>query len=123
MYYDPYWNTRESSFLQHVGYLMTRWFLSVDIWWLPPQRQLPEESPIVFANRVKDMISQQAGLQNLSWDGYMKNFLEAKEQAKLQKISQESYVATLKGKLERLTPPLCSYKSLEAAEDVVLKED
>ena len=78
---------------------MTRFYLSVDIYWLPPQYLEPKESSIDFANRVKTIISNMAGLQNLSWDGYMKNFLESKEQKKLQKISQESYVTSLKCRL------------------------
>ena len=79
---------------------MTRYYLSVDIFWLSPQRLGPEESSIDFASRVKTLISNTAGLENLSWDGYMKNFLESKEQKKLQKISQNDYVLRLTERLE-----------------------
>jgi glycerol-3-phosphate O-acyltransferase 3/4 len=96
---DPYWNTREASFLQHTWYLMTRFYLPVDIYWLPPQIQARDESSIDFANRVKTMISNEAGLHNLSWDGYLKNFLESRDQEKLQRISQESYANVLRSRL------------------------
>ena len=92
---DPYWNTREQSFSQHILYLMTRWMMIVDVWWLPLQEPQPGESAIEFSNRVKAMISEAAGLTNLSWDGYMKNYMKAASRDKLLLHMQRQYASTL----------------------------
>jgi 1-acyl-sn-glycerol-3-phosphate acyltransferase len=96
---DPYWNTREQSFTQHVLYLMTRWVMIVDVWWLPMQEIQPSESAIEFSNRVKAMISEAAGLTDLSWDGYMKNYMKAASRDKLLLKMQRQYATTLKSDL------------------------
>lgn len=70
---------------------MTRWMVVADIWWLPPQKLQKGENAIQFAERVKGMISSTAGLKNLSWDGYLKNYMAAKDQSKLRKKTQISY--------------------------------
>ena len=93
---DPYWNTREQTFSQHVLYLMTRWFMVVDVWWLPLQRLKEGETAIEFSNRVKEMISEAAGLMNLSWDGYMKNFMKTAFRDKLLLSTQRQYADNLK---------------------------
>ncbi len=98
---DPYWNTREQTFSQHILYILTRWILVADVWWLPPQQRAPGESAIDFANRVKGLISDTAGLRNLSWDGYMKNCMRSKDQEKMLRSTQEKYVSSLR---RRLTP-------------------
>jgi hypothetical protein len=99
---DPYWNTREQSFTQHVLYLMTRWCMIADVWWLPPQRRAQGETSIDFAKRVKAMISEAAGLKNLSWDGYLKNFVRQHDHEKLRRSSQAKYVHSLRLKLPSL---------------------
>ena len=43
-----------------------------DVYWLEPQTKLPNETPIDFANRVKKMIADKAGLINVDWNGYLK---------------------------------------------------
>jgi 1-acyl-sn-glycerol-3-phosphate acyltransferase len=96
---DPYWNTREQSFSQHVFYLMTRWFMIADVWWLPLQKQREGESTIEFTNRVKAMISEAAGLMNLSWDGYMKNFMKNTFRDKLLLSTQQQYADNLKSEI------------------------
>lgn len=98
---DPYWNSREQTFTQHALYLMTRWLMIADVWWLPPQRRAPGETAIQFAERVKALISETAGLKNLSWDGYMKNCMQSKDQEKMRRSSQAHYVTVLR---RRLTP-------------------
>lgn len=105
---DPYWNTREQTFTMHALYLMTRWMLVADIWWMRPEKIRPNETSIQFANRVKALISDQAGLKNLSWDGYLKNFMAANEQLKLRKKAQIYYGSSLKKRLQsgRLSPSL-----------------
>lgn len=96
---DPYWNTREQTFSEHCLYIMTRWLMIVDVWWLPPVQRLPGESSIEMAERVKEMISKTAGLRNLSWDGYMKNFIKSHDQEKLRKCRQAEYASKVKLKL------------------------
>ena len=51
---DPYWNTREQTFSQHLLYLMTRWHLDADVYWLDPTKVLPDEDGIHFTNRIKE---------------------------------------------------------------------
>jgi glycerol-3-phosphate O-acyltransferase 3/4 len=96
---DPYWNTRESSFLQHAIYLMTRWKMVVDVWWIQPQTIEPGETATRFADRVKSLISSNAGLIDLSWNGYLKNFTSTTEQMKLLRRSQASYTKMLEERL------------------------
>ncbi|KAJ3058231.1 hypothetical protein HK102_010609, partial [Quaeritorhiza haematococci] len=36
-YADAYWHSRAQTFTQHILYLMTRWALVADVWFLPPQ--------------------------------------------------------------------------------------
>lgn len=93
---DPYWNTREQSFTQHLLYLMTRWILVADIWWLPPQKRWPDETGIQFANRVKALISRTAGLRDLSWDGYMKNYMRLQDRERMRRDTQTHYVDALR---------------------------
>ncbi|KAI5189471.1 glycerol-3-phosphate O-acyltransferase 3/4 [Nematocida minor] len=76
---DPYWNTRKQSFTKHFMYLITRWRTEVSVWWLPPMKLEPEETPSEFASRVKKRISEQAGLKNLVWNGYLKHCTSPEE--------------------------------------------
>ena len=121
---DPYWNTREQTFTQHVFYLMTRWLMVADVWWLPPQRRHPDETAIQFAERVKALISNAAGLKNLSWDGYMKNCMRDADQEKMRKSSQEQYGSSLKRRLTPAPPtPNGICKSIDRADtDVSFKK-
>jgi len=96
---DPYWNTREQTFSEHCLYIMSRWLMVVDVWWLPPVRRMAGETSIEMAERVKEMISETAGLKNLSWDGYMKNFIKSHDQEKLKKCRQAEYASKVKSKL------------------------
>lgn len=59
----------------HLLYLMTRWALVADVWYLPPRPIASGQSPIDFANAVKAEISKRAELRNLSMDGYFKVFV------------------------------------------------
>ena len=98
---------------------MTRWLMVVDVWWLEPQRRSTSaysvdaepESSIEFANRIKAQISRQAGLKNLSWDGYMKNVVKSHDLQKLRSNTQAHYVHYLRHKNVRLS-----------AEDLLSKE-
>ncbi|KAI5191884.1 glycerol-3-phosphate O-acyltransferase 3/4 [Nematocida sp. AWRm77] len=70
---DPYWNTKKQTFLKHFIYLITRWRIGVSVWWIPPMKIERNETSPEFAARVKKQISEQAGLKNLAWNGYLKH--------------------------------------------------
>lgn len=100
-YSDPYFNTREQTFLQHLLYLMSRWVNPVNVYFLPPVRKLPEESSVQFSERVKELISNAAGLKNLSWDGYLKNYRPSREkQDKMRLETRQQYLNELSAKIE-----------------------
>jgi 1-acyl-sn-glycerol-3-phosphate acyltransferase len=69
---DAYWHTKTQTFTVHLLYLMTRWKLVADVWYLPPRCKRPGQTAAEFANEVKAEISTIASLKNLSWDGYWK---------------------------------------------------
>ena len=70
---NPYWNSRKESFLRHLFNLMTSWAVVCDVYFLPPQTIQPNETSVQFANRVKQMIADKAGLVCVPWDGYLKH--------------------------------------------------
>ncbi len=111
---DPYWNTREQTFTQHMLYLMTRWFMIADVWWLPAAHILPSETSIEFANRVKSQISKAAGLKDLSWNGYMKNYVRVQDQERLQQSTQLKYGTNLKQRIKER-------RNLRAEEEILSK--
>lgn len=97
---DPYFNTREQSFMQHLLYLMTRWVNPVNVYWIPPQKLQLNESSVEFSDRVKALISETAGLKNLSWDGYLKNYRPNNEkQNKMRLETRQEYLKQLSTKL------------------------
>uniref|UniRef100_M1BLP1 Glycerol-3-phosphate acyltransferase n=1 Tax=Solanum tuberosum TaxID=4113 RepID=M1BLP1_SOLTU len=69
---DAFWNSRKQSFTMHILQLMTSWAVVCDVWYLEPQNIRPGETPIEFAERVRDIISVRAGLKMVPWDGYLK---------------------------------------------------
>lgn len=77
-------------------YLMTRWGLVADVWYLPPRKKRPGQSAVEFAEQVKAEISQTANLKNLQWDGYWKNYIPPPEkQDKLKEDPRNRYAAIL----------------------------
>lgn len=99
-YGDPYFNTREQSFIQHLLYLMTRWMNPVQVHWIPPMRREEGETSVHFSDRVKAVISETAGLKNLSWDGYLKNYRPTREkQDKMRLETRQEYLKELSQKL------------------------
>jgi glycerol-3-phosphate O-acyltransferase 3/4 len=74
LFADPFYNSREQSFLGHLFRVMTGWAVVCDVWYLPPQRQRDNETVLEFTNRVKKQIADRAGLINVEWDGYLKHF-------------------------------------------------
>lgn len=81
---------------------MTRWCGSVRVNWLPPCQRKVDESSVQFSERVKSMISEAAGLQNLSWDGYLKNYRPTRE--KQDKMRLEMRQEYLKELFEKVGP-------------------
>eukprot|EP01114_Cavostelium_apophysatum_P015852 TRINITY_DN4404_c0_g1_i1.p1 TRINITY_DN4404_c0_g1~~TRINITY_DN4404_c0_g1_i1.p1 ORF type:complete len:579 (+),score=100.79 TRINITY_DN4404_c0_g1_i1:116-1852(+) len=74
LFSDPFWNSRQQSFMKHLFRLMSGWAVVADVWYLEPQTIQPGESASDFADRVKGMIAKKAGLINVQWDGYLKYF-------------------------------------------------
>ncbi|KAG8497782.1 hypothetical protein CXB51_007261 [Gossypium anomalum] len=72
IFVDAFWNSRKQSFTMHLLQLMTSWAVVCDVWYLEPQNLRPDETPIEFAERVRDIISIRAGLKKVPWDGYLK---------------------------------------------------
>jgi hypothetical protein len=89
---DAYWHSKTQSFTRHLVYLMTRWSLVADVWYLPPRWKRVDQSATDFANEVKAEISKTASLKNLSWDGYWKNYIPTVEkQEKMRENPRERY--------------------------------
>ncbi|CAD5171728.1 unnamed protein product, partial [Musa acuminata subsp. malaccensis] len=74
IFVDAFWNSKKQSFTMHLVQLMTSWAVVCDVWYLEPQYIRSGETPIEFAERVRDMISVRAGLKKVPWDGYLKYF-------------------------------------------------
>ncbi|WMV44026.1 hypothetical protein MTR67_037411 [Solanum verrucosum] len=72
IFVDAFWNSKKQSFTTHLLQLMTSWAVVCDVWYLEPQNIRPGETPIEFAERVRDIISVRAGLKKVPWDGYLK---------------------------------------------------
>eukprot|EP00899_Mesostigma_viride_P009378 jgi/Mesvir1/18441/Mv14302-RA.1 len=55
---------------------MTSWAVVpvCDVWYLEPQTQQEGETPEDFADRVKRVIAQKAGIKPMPWDGYLKYY-------------------------------------------------
>ncbi|KAJ7539337.1 hypothetical protein O6H91_11G087600 [Diphasiastrum complanatum] len=72
IFVDAFWNSRKQSFTQHLLRLMTSWAVVCDVWYMEPQTILPDETPIEFAERVRNLIGERAGIKMVPWDGYLK---------------------------------------------------
>merc|ERR1712137_860663 len=72
-YCNPFWNSRKESFWKHLFNLMTSWAVVCDVYYLDPQTIQPDETPVQFANRIKEMIAAKAELVCVPWDGYLKH--------------------------------------------------
>ncbi|EFC37870.1 predicted protein [Naegleria gruberi] len=73
-YSDPYWSSRDESFLVHILRIMKSWCLVADVYFLEPQKKRQDEDAIQFTDRVKNMIGNKAKLISLDWDGYLKYY-------------------------------------------------
>jgi glycerol-3-phosphate O-acyltransferase 3/4 len=68
-----FWDSRNVSFIEYLGTLMTQWCLVVDIYFMPPETRGANETPREFAARVKEIIAAKAGLISVEFDGYFKH--------------------------------------------------
>lgn len=78
MFADPYWSSKDESFISHVLRLMKSWCLVCDVYFLEPQKKSSKEDATAFSNRVKKMIARKARLINVPWDGYLKYYRPSK---------------------------------------------
>ncbi|KAH7436031.1 hypothetical protein KP509_06G090200 [Ceratopteris richardii] len=74
IFVDAFWNSKKQSFTMHLAQLMTSWAVVCDVWYMEPQTLQPNETPIEFAERVRDMIAKRAGIKKVAWDGYLKYY-------------------------------------------------
>ncbi|KAK1260928.1 hypothetical protein QJS04_geneDACA019113 [Acorus gramineus] len=96
IFVDAFWNSKKQSFTMHLLRLMTSWAVVCDVWYLEPQYLKPGETPIEFAERVRDIISVRAGLKKVPWDGYLKYFRPSpKHTERKQQIFAESVLRRL----------------------------
>ncbi|ERN04939.1 glycerol-3-phosphate acyltransferase 3 [Amborella trichopoda] len=73
IFVDAFWNSKKQSFTNHLLRLMTSWAVVCDVWYLEPQTLKPGETPIQFAERVRDIIAVRAGIKKVPWNGYWKH--------------------------------------------------
>ncbi|KAF7113305.1 hypothetical protein RHSIM_RhsimUnG0142800 [Rhododendron simsii] len=81
----------------HLLQLMTSWAVVCDVWYLEPQNLKPGETPIEFAERVRDIISVRAGLKKVPWDGYLKY---SRPSPKHREMKQQSFAESVLRRLE-----------------------
>ena len=74
IFVDAFWNSRREGFSAHLMRLMTSWALVADVWYLEPQRRAPGETVEAFAERVRGIIAERAGLKTVPWDGLLKYY-------------------------------------------------
>jgi len=88
----------------HILYLLTRWKVEVDVYWLPPvHKNSPRENPLEFSNRIKNIISKTVGLKNVQWNGYLKNASIAKDVIIMKESIRHTYKNTIDSK-KKLSP-------------------
>lgn len=90
--FDPYWNRRRHTFTEHLFYLMSRWMIDVDVYWMEPVTRQNDESVFDYVDRVKNSISERAGLVSLKWNGYMKNRVIIKDIEILRAAFKQTYL-------------------------------
>ncbi|KAL3539138.1 hypothetical protein ACH5RR_002504 [Cinchona calisaya] len=97
IFVDAFWNSRKQSFTMHLLQLMTSGAVVCDVWYLEPQNLKPGETPIEFAERVRDIISVRAGLKKVPWDGYLKY---SRPSPKHRERKQQSFAESVLRRLE-----------------------
>ncbi|KAK1365301.1 putative glycerol-3-phosphate 1-O-acyltransferase [Heracleum sosnowskyi] len=97
LFADAFWNSRKQSFTKHLLRLMTSWAVVCDVWYLEPQNLMPGETPIEFAERVRNIISVRAGLKMVPWDGYLKY---SRPSPRHRELKQKSFAESVLRRLE-----------------------
>ncbi|KAI4290884.1 glycerol-3-phosphate O-acyltransferase 3/4 [Pancytospora philotis] len=99
---DPYWNRRGHCFTLHLFYLMTRWRIDADVFWLKPVQCMPDESPFEFSHRVKSVIAKAVGLKNTLWNGYFKSSSVIKDRVLFKAAYRNAYASYTDGTIARV---------------------
>lgn len=86
---DPYWNRRKHNFTEHLFYLMTRWRLEADVWWMEPVAK--EGNAAEFGMKIKEQISEKGGLRSVLWNGYFKSSPVLRDREILREAYREVY--------------------------------
>ncbi|KAI8370145.1 hypothetical protein EDC96DRAFT_503213 [Choanephora cucurbitarum] len=73
-YGDPYWDTRK-GFMHYAYYRMTRWITPVDVVYCEPKIPNEDEDAVEYSDRVKDVIANSIGLENVNFNGMAKREL------------------------------------------------
>ena len=76
---DPYWSSKDESFIGHIMRLMRSWCTVCDVYFLEPEKMKPSENGVGFSSRVKANIARRAGLKNLEFDGYLKYYVASEK--------------------------------------------
>lgn len=92
IFVDAFWNSKKQSFTMHLLRLMTSWAVVCEVWYLEPQTMQPKETPVLFAERVRDMIAKRAGIKKVPWDGYLKYH---RPSPKLTEKKQQSFAESI----------------------------
>lgn len=100
--FDPYWNTSRHTFFVHLLYLMSRWKLEVDVYWMDPEERAKGESASDFAMRVKKKISEKAGLIDVKWNGYFKSTPVLKDRELLRESFKHVYSRHIEEENEKM---------------------
>lgn len=74
IFVDAFWNSKKQSFTAHLLKMMTSWAVVCNVFFLPPQNRLKDESAQQFAERVQQLIASRAQLNVAPWDGYLKYY-------------------------------------------------
>lgn len=64
---DAFWNSRKQSFTMHLFTLMCSWAVVCDVHFMEPQSRRENESAEEFAERVRTLIADKAGLKKVPW--------------------------------------------------------
>ncbi|OAE20071.1 hypothetical protein AXG93_2584s1550 [Marchantia polymorpha subsp. ruderalis] len=96
IFVDAFWNSKKQSFTMHLIGLMTSWAVVCDVWYLEPQTLKLGETPIEFAERVREMIANRAGIKKVPWDGYLKYY---RPSIKLTEKKQQKFADALVSRL------------------------
>ncbi|MCO5598927.1 hypothetical protein L7F22_053026 [Adiantum nelumboides] len=92
IFVDAFWNSKKQSFTMHLLRLMTSWAVVCEVWYLEPQTMQPTETPVQFAERVRDLIAKRAGIKKVAWDGYLKYH---RPSPKLTEKKQQSFTSSI----------------------------